>query len=213
MSRQKYAIWLRITPRPRLNTKTVFPAMGVSIIKIGRSSDRHIFIMVIPKPVRRHLYFETPPGLWDTGSSPIHIGRRLCDVRYSWGKFLTQTQSGTPSTIKYTRWSSWHERLGCHAPIESSFAHLTMRFITEQKSPYDGKSLPLPPTEWCFHGAKRHIHVVLLLSQSDIIGTGYKLKWNTEGNANWTRRSRDPISSLIVIDDICQMCGTSLLLK
>ena len=29
----------------------------------------------------------------------------LLQVRYSWGKFLTQTQSGTPSTIIYTRWS------------------------------------------------------------------------------------------------------------
>ena len=28
-------------------------------------------------------------------------------VRYSWGKFPTQTQSGTPSTIIYARWSSW----------------------------------------------------------------------------------------------------------
>ena len=36
-------------------------------------------------------------------------------VRYSWGKFLPQTQSGTPSTIIYTRrWSSWHEGLVKH---------------------------------------------------------------------------------------------------
>ena len=32
-----------------------------------------------------------------------------------WGKFLTETQSGI-----YTRWSSWHERLGCHAPMATS---------------------------------------------------------------------------------------------
>ena len=32
-------------------------------------------------------------------------------------KFLTQTHSGTPSTIIYTRWSSWHGRLECHAPM------------------------------------------------------------------------------------------------
>ena len=29
-------------------------------------------------------------------------------VRYSWGKFLPQTQSGTPPTIIYTRWNSRH---------------------------------------------------------------------------------------------------------
>ena len=37
--------------------------------------------------------------------------------RYSWGKFLTQILSGTPSTIIYTRWNSWHEGLGWHAPM------------------------------------------------------------------------------------------------
>ena len=56
-------------------------------------------------------------------------------VRYSWGKFLTQIQSGTPSTIIYTRWSSWQKRLGCHAPIGSSLAHLTTRFIMGAKIP------------------------------------------------------------------------------
>ena len=38
-------------------------------------------------------------------------------ARYSWGKFLIQILSGTPSTIIYTWWNSWHEGLGCHAPM------------------------------------------------------------------------------------------------
>ena len=46
-------------------------------------------------------------------------------VRYSWVKFLPQTQSGTPSAIIYgtpsaiiyIRWRIWHEGLGCHAPM------------------------------------------------------------------------------------------------
>ena len=38
-------------------------------------------------------------------------------VRFSWGKFPPQTQSGTSSTIICTRWSSRYEGLGCHAPM------------------------------------------------------------------------------------------------
>ena len=34
-------------------------------------------------------------------------------------------QSGTPWTIIYTRWSSWHEGLGCHAPMFISFLSLS----------------------------------------------------------------------------------------
>ena len=37
----------------------------------------------------------------------------------SWGKFMIQTQNDTPSTIIYTRWGSWHEWLGSHAPMIS----------------------------------------------------------------------------------------------
>ena len=46
-----------------LNMKTVFPGMGNSFKKIGRSWDRHIFIMGIPIPVRRNLYIETGPRI------------------------------------------------------------------------------------------------------------------------------------------------------
>ena len=41
-------------PGPHLNIKTVFPGMGISIIK-------EIFIVIIPIPARRCLYIEIPP--------------------------------------------------------------------------------------------------------------------------------------------------------
>ena len=40
---------------PRLNIKTVFTGMGISITKIRRSWDRLIFMMEIPFLARRHL--------------------------------------------------------------------------------------------------------------------------------------------------------------
>ena len=45
-----------------LYIKTVFHGMGISTIKMRRSSDPLIFIMGIPILVRRHLYIETAPG-------------------------------------------------------------------------------------------------------------------------------------------------------
>ena len=49
-------------PGLRLNIKTIFPSMGIPILKIRRSQDRLISNMGIPVLVSRHLYIETPPG-------------------------------------------------------------------------------------------------------------------------------------------------------
>ena len=46
--------------RPRLNIKTVFPGMGIPMLKIGRSQVRLIFNMGIPILVRPHCCIETP---------------------------------------------------------------------------------------------------------------------------------------------------------
>ena len=46
-------------PGPRLNIKTVFPGIGISMLKIRRLRDRLIFNMGIPILVRRCLYTET----------------------------------------------------------------------------------------------------------------------------------------------------------
>ena len=43
---------------PWRNIKTVFPGMGISMLKIRRSRDRLIFNMGISILVRRHLYIE-----------------------------------------------------------------------------------------------------------------------------------------------------------
>ena len=54
--------------RVRLDTKTVFPCIGISIVKIKRSWDRLIFITGIPIPVR-HLYIDTAPSCLDKQTS------------------------------------------------------------------------------------------------------------------------------------------------
>ena len=43
-------IWRLEEPRPRLNIKTAFPGMWISLLKMRRSCDRLIFIMGIPIP-------------------------------------------------------------------------------------------------------------------------------------------------------------------
>ena len=53
--------WL---PGPRLNIKTIFPNMGISMLKIRWSQDCLIFNMGIPTLVRRHLNNEMDPWLW-----------------------------------------------------------------------------------------------------------------------------------------------------
>ena len=50
-----------LQPGPRLNIKTLFPGMGISMLKLRRSRDRLIFNTEIPIPVRRYLYIETGP--------------------------------------------------------------------------------------------------------------------------------------------------------
>ena len=56
VSQDSYA-WMR-DPGPRLNIKTIFPGMGIPMLKIRRSQDRLIFKMGIPILVRRYLYIE-----------------------------------------------------------------------------------------------------------------------------------------------------------
>ena len=48
---------------PRLNIKTIFPGMGILVLKIRRSWDPLIFNMGIPIMVRQYLYIETAPRL------------------------------------------------------------------------------------------------------------------------------------------------------
>ena len=50
-------------PGPCLNIETFFPGIGIPIIKIRRLSDRLIFAMGSPIPVRRYLYIEQSPGV------------------------------------------------------------------------------------------------------------------------------------------------------
>ena len=50
-----------VSPGPRLNIKTIFPGMGIPMLKIRRSRDRLIFNMGIPILVRWHLHIETAP--------------------------------------------------------------------------------------------------------------------------------------------------------
>ena len=45
------------TPGPCLNIKTVFPGVGIPMLKIRRSWDRLIFNMGNPIPVRRHIFY------------------------------------------------------------------------------------------------------------------------------------------------------------
>ena len=64
---KRFALWFGTSqfriegPGPCLIINTVFPGMGIPMLKIRRSRDRLIFNMGIPILVRRHLYIETAP--------------------------------------------------------------------------------------------------------------------------------------------------------
>ena len=76
---------------PPLNIKTVFPGMGISIIKMRRSWYRLTLIMGIHIMLRRHLHFETDPCTLDTEAC---LGRSHCTHvmlatdRSIWGELL-----------------------------------------------------------------------------------------------------------------------------
>ena len=57
----KHLTHLVLRPGPRLNIKTVFPGMGIPMLKKGRSWDYLIFNMKNPITARRHFYIQTPP--------------------------------------------------------------------------------------------------------------------------------------------------------
>ena len=61
---------LKRRPVSCLNIMTIFPRMGISILKMRWSSDRLIFMMGIFIPVRHHLYIELNPctdPFWTNG--------------------------------------------------------------------------------------------------------------------------------------------------
>ena len=58
---------------PRLNIKTIFTGMGMSIMKIRLSWDPLIFIMGIPLLIRRHHYIEAAKVVYDFfAASPLN---------------------------------------------------------------------------------------------------------------------------------------------
>ena len=69
---------------PCLNIKTVFPGIGISIIKMRRSSDRLIFIMGISILVKQHLHVVSRTNLQQSSSSlPSLQSSRLSHTRSS----------------------------------------------------------------------------------------------------------------------------------
>ena len=83
-------------PGSRLNIKTVFPGMGIPMLKITRSRDRPIFNMGIPLLVRRHLYIETVPR------SRNHIVFIIFIVSYSFIESKPGILSCTSFVVTFT---------------------------------------------------------------------------------------------------------------
>ena len=71
-----WVMFFNLQSGPQLKITTVYPGMGVSILKIKRSWDRLIFIMGIPIPVRQHVNHET--GHWICTASIYVIYTMTC---------------------------------------------------------------------------------------------------------------------------------------
>ena len=68
--------WVLIPCRARLNIKTIFPGIGIPMLKIRWSRDHLIFNMRIPILVRWHLYTETSP-------EPQRVSKRYPNSRFT----------------------------------------------------------------------------------------------------------------------------------
>ena len=69
-------------PGPCLNIKTVFPSMGIPMLKTKRWYDRLIFNMGIPFLVRWHLCIETAVRLCPTSTDSKHWFREELGAHY-----------------------------------------------------------------------------------------------------------------------------------
>ena len=91
-------------PVPRLSVKTVFPGVGISIVKIGRSWDCLIFMMGIPLPVKS-AYFFYWNGPLDLGASGLD---GLMQIRRN--IIITQAFESRLLSIKPSMWlSAWND--------------------------------------------------------------------------------------------------------
>ena len=63
--------------RPHFNIKTVFPDIGIPILKIRWSGDHPVFMMGIPTLVRRRLYIETATRWLGQPCTPSTICERV----------------------------------------------------------------------------------------------------------------------------------------
>ena len=64
--------YFSIEPGPRLNIKTVFSGIRISIIKKRRSWHSFTFIMSVPILIKRHLYIEKSTILFHKNSNKGH---------------------------------------------------------------------------------------------------------------------------------------------
>ena len=71
---------LKMKSRPCLNIRTVFPGMGIPILKIRRSCDRLIFNMGIPILVRRRFYIECYDRNRCQGQGQVITSRGICGM-------------------------------------------------------------------------------------------------------------------------------------
>ena len=110
------------SPRPRLNIIGIFPCIGISIIKIGRSRDRLIFIMRIPVlvPVPQTIFRKIWGALVQTFVviGRVHFKPEHCKCWSSF-EFDRNIVSGTGAWSEHFFW--WHGPLApCVAQSQAS---------------------------------------------------------------------------------------------
>ena len=114
--------------------------------------------------------------------SLVLIPKRKCLVGGSW---IRCGESGTPWTIIYTRWSSWHDGLGCHAAMVASL--------------WDWRA----PPKHCYRGTCRFVALVSQLrgpvGSLDgclwILGRGPSALLHRDGDASSSHRMARPMYS------------------
>ena len=106
---------LKGSPGVHLNIDTIFPGVGISIMKIRQSWDHLIFIMGTSLLLRRHLYIKTAP--WWPFMGLLHVDDLMQDSNISNSEHCN-SQMVLSEAMAECRFNSLYPgRCGCNSKI------------------------------------------------------------------------------------------------
>ena len=104
------------TPVSHFNMKTIFPGMGIFMLKIKQAWDCLIFNMVIPILVRWHFYIETAPIFpFNMTTALLSMGISIIRKRQMWVDHRWYSQNSISNSIIFVYQISLFGKEWCHS--------------------------------------------------------------------------------------------------